>query len=158
MEKPPITLIYPTYVIEYAEIDDSIEYMNRRNLNVNGEWLGAVPRLAICEDIDSGDFFLAHCGENWELLCGVESHNSIEESKQNAEKHYRGVHKMWKKTGYTIEDVKKIFEKEREEMKCSFCGKSHFDGEFTKLIGGKNAKICDKCILAFSKEIDTKGS
>lgn len=157
MKKPPVTLCYPTYVIEYAEIDDSVEYMDRRNLNVGGEWLGAVPKLAICEDIHSGEFHLAHCDDDWRALCFVESHKTIKESKENAEKHYRGIHKKWTKTNYKKTDAEKIFEKEKEKFRCSFCGKSHYDHEFSSLFTGKNANICDECVDAFSKELNVKG-
>ncbi len=155
MKKPPVSLCYPTYVIEYAVIDDEVEYMNRGNLNVGGKWLGAVPLLAICKDIYSKKYFLAHCSKKWQLECMVEDHMTIEESKANAEKHYKGVGSKWKKTKFKKKEAKHIFEKAKQEMKCSFCGKSHFDHEFTSLFEGKKAKICNKCVLSFSKELSS---
>lgn len=158
MDKPPITLCYPSYVVEYAIVDDTVEYMNRRNLNVGGEWLGAVPKLAICKDIESKELYLAHCNDDWDILCYVESHKTIEESKENAEKHYRGIGKKWIQTNYKESDALEVFEKEKEKMRCSFCGKSHFDHEFQSLICGEKANICDVCVENFSKELREKGS
>lgn len=158
MKKPPITLCYPSYVVEYAVVDDTVEYMNRRNLNVGGEWLGAVPKLAICKDIESNEFYLAHCDDDWDVLCFVESHKTIDESKDNAEKHYRGIRAKWKKTNYMEADAVAIFDEEREKMRCSFCGKSHYDDEFKTLISGEKANICNLCIEDFGKKLNDEDS
>lgn len=152
MKKPPVSLCYPTYVVEYAKVDDTVEFMNRGNLNVGGEWLGAVPKLAICKDIKSNEFFLAHCDSDWQMLCMVENHATIEETKANAEKHYKGISKRWIKTNYKKKKAKQLFDKVKEKMKCSFCGKSHYDDKFSSLICGKNANICNVCVDSISKE------
>ena len=158
MNKPPISLCYPTYVVEYAIIDSSVEFMNRGNLNVGGEWLGSVPRLAICKDTENNNYYLAHCANNWELMCMVEEHATLEKSKANAEKHYKGISNKWVKTSYKKKEARQVFRKEREEMKCSFCGKSHYDHDFESLIFGNDAKICDKCLIGFSKQLSSNES
>ena len=158
MKHPPISLSYPSYVIEFAVVDETVEYMNRKNLNVGGEWLEAVPKLAICYDIEREEYFLAHCDEGWEVLCLVESHKTIAESKINAEKHYRGLNAKWIKTNYKKSEAIKLFEEEKESMKCSFCGRSHYDHEFSELIAGDAAKICNLCVEKFSQELEDDGS
>jgi len=85
----------------------------------------------------------------------VEEHATREESRANAEKHYKGINRKWIKTDYKKKNAKKLFNKEKEEMKCSFCGNSHYDHEFTSLICGKEEKICDKCVKRFSEELSS---
>lgn len=149
MDKPPLSLCYPSYVIEYAIIDDTIEYKHRNNLNVGGKWVSAVPKLAICKDTESGEYYLAHCNKDWELECYVECHKSIEESKENAEKHYQGINGKWVETNYNEADALQLFEEEKESMRCSFCGKSHYDEVFSSIVTGENANICNLCIESF---------
>ena len=48
MEAPPPVLA-GLYVVEYAEADTSIVFEQRRTLNVDGQWLGRLPCLAICQ-------------------------------------------------------------------------------------------------------------
>lgn len=158
MERPPVALCYPTYVIEYAVVDDAVKYMNRRNLNVGGEWLGAVPKLAICRDIEKDGYCLAHCNDKWDVLCAVETRETIEEVKATAEKHYHGIGEKWMATGYKKSDAVKIYEQEKDEMRCSFCGRSHYSSSFTGLIKGKGANICNICVQEFGKEINENGS
>jgi len=158
MSKPPITLCHPSYVVEYAVVDNSVKYTDRKNLNVGGKWLGAVPKLAICKNIENEEYTLAHCDDDWDLLCFVESHKTIDESKKNAEKHYNGINEKWIKTDYMEAQALEIFSQEKEKMKCSFCGASHYDGIFTSLVTGKDANICNACIQSISKDLGYEGS
>ena len=103
-------------------------------------------------------YFLAHCDNEWEMECFVEEHNTINESKKNAERHYPGINKKWIKTDFKESEAKIIFEKEREKMKCSFCGKSHYDHDFINLITGENANICNICVEEFYKGFHENGS
>jgi len=152
MNKPPVTIFYPSYVVEYASTTDhSITYKNRRNATVDGKCLEDVPKLAICLNIETQKYTLAHCSTDWELLCGVESHKTIEETKQCAEHHYAGVTSQWVKTGFKQEDAIKTFDKERQETTCSFCGKNSYDQHFSSLVTGKNAKICNICVNELKK-------
>ena len=32
MDKPPISLFIPSYVVEYAVVDSTVKYMNKKNL------------------------------------------------------------------------------------------------------------------------------
>ena len=157
MKKPPVTLCYLSYVIEYAVVDNTVEYMNRRNLNVGGKWLGAVPKLAICKDIKTKEYFLAHCNKDWDVLCMIETHKTLKESKDNAEKHYRGINKKWIKTNYKKSDAVSVFEKEKKEFTCSFCGKNHYEHEFDQIYCGKSANICNLCVKKFSVMLNENG-
>jgi hypothetical protein len=158
MEKPPVTLFYPSYVVEYAVVDSTVTFMDKKTLNVGGEWLGEVPYLAICKNIKTSEFHLSHCSSEWEDLCSVETEDTLEKIKKVAEKHYKGISSKWIPTAYKESDANVIFEKEKEDMKCSFCGKSHYDGAFTSLIKGENASICNVCVKSFSKEFEDEDS
>ena len=147
MNKPPITLFHPSYVIEYASTTDSaINFTDMHNLNVNSQLLGVVPKLAICLDIEINKYVLAHCSTDWDVLSGVESRDTIEAIKLCAEKHYTGISTQWIKTHYKKEGALNAFDEKRKETTCSFCGKNSYDQHFSSLVAGKNAKICNICV------------
>ena len=152
MDKPPVTLFYPSYVVHYAVVDSTVTYMDRRTLNVGGKWLGAVSKLAICKNIKTAEFHLSHCSSEWEDLCAVEREGTLEEIQKVAEKHYKGISDKWAPTNYTESDAVKIFEEEKEKVKCSFCGKSPYDEGITGMIAGESANICNVCIVSFAEE------
>ena len=153
MKKPPITLSYPTFVVEFAIVDSTVKFNDRKTLNVGGEWLGKVPKLAICKDIESSEYHLSHCSDDWDDLCSVQTGKSIEDVKNIAERHYQGINTKWIKTNYNQADAIAIFKEEEDRWRCSFCGKSHYDLNTGSIISGENAKICSECIEQFAKDI-----
>lgn len=153
MDKPPISLFIPSYVVEYAIVDSTVKYMNKKNLWAGDEWLGAVPKLAISKDIETSEFRLSHCNEEWEDLCAVQSAMTIEEIKEIAEKHYQGINKKWIQTDYNESDAIALIEEEKEMSMCSFCGRSPWDEEMQKMIINEKARICGRCIKSFYNEI-----
>ena len=161
MDKPPISLSYPMFVVEYAIVDHSVHFIDRKTLSVGGEWLGEVPALAISKDVSTGDFHLCHCDSEWKDLCAVQSASTIEEIKEQAERHYLGVGEKWTQTGYSQTDAEAIFDEMREEDKCSFCSESwwdwHLPGQDRKMIVSEHAKICSDCVMRFSKELSSSG-
>ena len=131
----------------FAEIDSSVKFMNRKNLNVGGEWLGEVPKLAICKNIEERDYRLVHCDNDWNHLCGVETRESIQEIKDVAEKHYNGINSKWIETNFHESSAKDIIEKELEKTLCSFCDKNPYGAdEPLQMFVGKKAQICSKCV------------
>ncbi len=155
MDKPPISLFYPSYVVEYALVDSTVTYIDRKVLNVDGKWLGKVPQLAICRDIETNEYQLAHCNEEWECLCAVELEKTIHELQKVAEKHYRGINNAgWFKTEYTEEQAVALFDEVKKESQCSFCGRSPYDSEIKSMVGDK-VRICDKCIRSFYEVLDS---
>jgi hypothetical protein len=158
MNKPPLSLYYPAYVVEYANVDSTVKFIDRRTLNVGGEWLGAVPKLAICRNIETFEFELSHCSGDWESLCSVQTAATIEAIKEVAEKHYRGIGAKWVETHYKESDAIALFESAKEAEKCSFCGKSHYDTDIHNMIVGEKARICDSCVRAFYQELENGDS
>ena len=159
MDKPPISINLSSLTLMYAIVDESIKFMNRQNLNVDGEWLGAVPKLAIGKVIDGDDYSLIHCDEQWNCLCSVESRDSIEEIKKVAEKHYMGISSKWIDTNFEESAAKKIIEEEFEKSCCSFCGESQYESaEGTSLFVSEKAQICMKCVKLIHKINNEKSS
>lgn len=158
MEKPPVTLFYPSYVVQYAVVDSTVTFVDQKTLNVGGEWLEEVPHLAICMNTETSEYHLSHCSSDWESLCAVQTAATIQEIKNTAARHYQGIRDKWVKTTYTEEEALVIFEEEKEKMRCSFCGKSHFDEGVTGMVTGENANICNACVRAFAEEFSDEDS
>ncbi len=161
MGKPPLVLFYPSYVIEYADVDDSIVYVENKSINVGGEWLGKVPRLAICFHLETQKFHLAHCDMEWELITAIIERDSVSEVKAYAEKYYNGISKCWLKTDYSKTDAIKECDEaalEFDEHNCSFCKKSPFIEDIGVIIASDEANICLSCIKDFYHREVTNGS
>lgn len=158
MDIPPISLWFPSYVLEYAVVGAEVVFKDRRTLSVGGEWLGEVPKLAISRNLETQEYHLNHCNEDWESLCSVESRATIDEIRHLAEKHYQGITDHWTETEYSEADAAIVLERAKDEKRCSFCGRSAYDDEIKKLIVGANAKICNKCVDSFSQEQENEGS
>ncbi len=153
MNRPEIILSYPSFVVEFAIVDSSVTYTDRGNLNVGGEWLGEVPKLAICKEYAKETYFLAHCDNDWNILCLVEERQTIAGIKEIAESHYRGIKAKWIKTGYLESDAIDLYEKEKIENSCSFCSKNIYDDDLKQMIFGNKVKICDQCVSSFHEEM-----
>jgi len=152
MDKPPISLFIPSYVVEYAVVDSSVTFFDRRTLNVGGEWLGAVPQLAICKNVETSEYHLSHCNSDWEPLCAVQTAKTIEEIKEIAEWHYQGISAKWIPTNYEEDEVLKLLEEEREQWRCSFCRRSRSDEGVTGMFCSEYATICNLCVKAFAED------
>ena len=72
----------------------SFRLENRKALYVNGELLGAVPKLAICQNPDESEVMVFHCDGYWNVL-GVSGHISVLEALQKVELSYRGLLQKW---------------------------------------------------------------
>ena len=158
MDEPPVTISHPSYVVAYALVDSTVIFIDRKTLNVGGEWLGEVPKLAICKNIETAEFHLSHCSNEWDDLCAVQTSKTIEGIKSIAEKHYRGIDNKWIATNYNEIDAIEIFEEEKEKFRCSFCGKSHYDEDITSIATSETANICNICIKSYYEAITNENS
>ncbi len=153
---PPLSLAYPTFVLEYAVVDVSVEYTGRQKLNVNGEWLGEVPKLAITKNYKTGKYHLSHCNEEWDELCSVQSRGSVREIKTLAAERYRGIDSKWRQTGYEMTDAIAAHEQEKIEYGCSFCGKSPYEGEMLGFVRSEKANICSECLKYYAEKLNER--
>jgi hypothetical protein len=130
-------------VLEYAVLNDRVEYSGHSLLFVDGKEVGPVPRIAICQSLNNPDIVLLHCDNDWNVL-GAGIFNSAGEAKSRAEKTYPGVATCWIKSHFTNEQVSKHLEEIWNGLHCVFCGKMPYEVE--RLIEKSGVGICDSCI------------
>ena len=152
MDVPP-PYIYDLYVVEYALVDDSIVFEQCRTLNVDGEWLGRVPCLAICQDFDTLEYSIQHCAADWELLGVATGYESVEKVKERVERSYHGIRAKWIRAETTFEDARALYEADLRADSCSFCGRTPFEMRRMVATEDHSARICDDCIDRYYKLI-----
>jgi len=111
-------------VLEYAIVDETVEYTGRLHLYANDERIGSVPRLAICEHLVNADLLLVHCDEEWEVLA-VQAWNgpaasptsSVDDIKRRAEDFYRGISAKWIALGASLEEAKAYYEDRERKLR-----------------------------------------
>ena len=143
------------HAIEYAIADDGVRFEQRHTLNVDGEWLGAVPRLAICQNFDETQFMVFHCDAEWNVLGVAAGYNSVTEAKSSTERSYHGLSEKWMQTGHTREAAEKYVADRFKGWECSFCGR--LPPQYEHLVGDK-VRICNHCIDEFHQEIHQGGN
>jgi hypothetical protein len=139
-------------VLAYALIDKSVVYSEQGSFYVDGKLLGPVPRLAICQYIDSTEILILHCDNDWNSLGAQGAHTSIRAAKATMEKSYRGLMGKWVDTSITEAEARAFLEKEFSDKKCSFCGRWPIHVE--QMIGD-TVRICNICIKEFYNLIYT---
>lgn len=133
-------------VLAYAIVDASVTYKELDIFFVDGKLLGAVPRLAICQNIDEKEIMVFHCDNEWNVLGAAGGNNSVKEAKRWIERSYKGIMSKWVDTTATKDEAIAYLDKEFSYKKCSFCGKWPIDVE---LMIGKDICICNYCIDEF---------
>jgi hypothetical protein len=149
MKKPPPALDC-AHVIEFAIVDDTVVFEQRNTLNVGDEWLGCVPRLAVCRNLDETEYMVFHCNENWEVLGVAAGYSSVVQAKKRTERSYHGLAAKWVATGYTSAEVFEYVEVQFVDQKCSFCGRTPL--QFRAVVGD-TVRICNHCIDSFHEII-----
>ena len=93
--EPPFVL-GSARVVVFAILDESVTFTGKITVYVNGELLGQVPRLAVCENlVQDDDFLLYYCDEGWNVL-GISAFPSAEAAMRKAERGYIGVTEKWR--------------------------------------------------------------
>ncbi|MDH5181910.1 MAG: ClpX C4-type zinc finger protein [Gammaproteobacteria bacterium] len=140
-ENPP-AIFANARLLVHAIIDDSVTYTGCSTLYVDGKLLGAVPRLAICQDLYNENILLFFCNDQWESL-GVTNHSSLRDAQERAEREYKGVTGKWIEANISDEEIEKYFA-HHTAMRCSFCGKR--PEEIEQMFQSYNACICNECV------------
>ena len=157
MKNQPPPMLDSAKVLKYALVASSVQFTGRLCLYVNGKLLGKVPNLAICQNYKAKDYLLFFCNAKWKVL-GVAGYKTIKETKEKAERAYKGITKKW----ITIArpNVFKDWPGDLGPV-CSFCGKTIFEG-LQQIYGRDNAFICNECIKRyhdlFEKEQKNSGA
>ncbi len=152
-EPPPV--LHGARVREYALLDNSVRYSGHSSLFVDGEELGPVPCLAICQSSNDIEVFLMHCATDWSIL-GVAEYPSIADAKNRAEHVYAGSSKLWIEAPTTAEEAVEYLETNQSIPRCSFCGKG--PDEIEQLVSKNQANICNLCITEFHEMLNDESS
>lgn len=144
---PPV--IGSARVLAYATVDDTISFTGQQSLDVDGKPLGAVPCIALCEDIhhEQAGFFVAYCDENWEAI-GIVPTTDPESALRQVEHYYRGISQRWTHTTVTVQQAREWIAHDSPKEVCSFCGRLSF--EVARLVHGRDATICNLCLDALN--------
>jgi hypothetical protein len=145
---PPV--IAGTYVVSYAYADQSVNFVQRNTLSVNGEWLGRVPYLAICQDFESLEYFVQHCDETWEPLGIAGGYRTVEEARRAIERSYNGITSKWIDSTTTKDAALAHHRADLKAASCSFCGRNPL--EVSSMIGDE-VRICNYCVESFHKAL-----
>lgn len=157
MTPPPV--LDSARVLEYAAVDRSVTFTGKLHLIVGGKRLGAVPHLAICQDLHTDDLMLFHCDEAWEVV-GVQAWNgpgakpvaSVQDVKERAEQFYAGLSAKWTAHAASREEALAYHEQQIGKHRCSFCNRSMHEIRFL-VAGSSGARICDLCVDKLHGEI-----
>jgi len=132
-------------VIAYAFVDKSVTWTGRQVLYVDGELLGQVPRLALCQNLSASltDILLFHCDDEWQVL-GSSVGATLEAAMDQAELAYRGISSIWIHTDISVEEADQWIRSNHPDAVCAFCDKlaTETDGMF---YAGR-AAICYSCV------------
>ena len=143
--KPP-PVLDGCRVLAYAFVDRDVQYSGHSHLYVDGNELGPVPRLAICQGLDDEDVLLLHCSARWRSL-GAASYATVGEAKARAARIYRGA--SWVKSGVSKREAATYLKKQWKGCACSFCGRGPDDVRW--IVQRNRARICDICVKAFNE-------
>jgi len=143
---PPPSVLAGAYVVAYARIDDSVHFVQRQTLSVDGQWLGRVPCLAICEDFESVEILVQHCDESWEPQGVSAGYRSVTEAQQRTELSYHGISSKWVLASISKVDAHAHYLAQLQNDSCSFCGRT--PPQVTTLFGAE-ARICNHCVESF---------
>lgn len=142
-------------VLEYATLDHRVTYAGHSYLFVDGEELGPVPCLAICQP-DGDEVLLLHCDAEWHEL-GVAAYASVAQAKRRAERIYPGVGACWLAANVVPAQADHHLRLASAGGPCSFCGRR--PEQVVQLVEGRAsdqgmpAWICDGCVARFHDQL-----
>lgn len=132
----------------YAILDKSVGYTSGHGLQyVDGEDIGKVPFLAICQSRVPSEVLLNFCEKGWNSVA-VSVHDSPENAKRRAERIYPGSSSCWMEARVSDAEVERYLDKMYKDFRCSFCGKRG-DLVGQMFAGNSDAQICNECVEEF---------
>jgi hypothetical protein len=87
----PAPVLGGLYVVAYAHVDESVQFEQTYTLSVDGQWLGAVPTLAICQEFDKREYAIQYCTNEWEPVGIAAGYASRDEAMRRIERSYHGI-------------------------------------------------------------------
>jgi hypothetical protein len=147
---PAPSILAGTYVVAYAHAGESVTFVQRKNLSVEGEWLGRVPCIAICENFETSEFMIQYCDESWDTLGIGAGLKTVDEAKSRAELSYVGISSRWRDSAVSKSEAFIAYKAELAQEFCSFCGRTPPEID---MMFGADARICNYCVRSFNKEL-----
>ena len=149
---PPPPVLDFARLIAWAVVDSSVRWTGRQKLFVGDKNLGAVPRLAICQNVSGPltDVLLFHCNDEWDVL-GVSGAKSHEEVRQMAERAYEGINAKWQEVNTSSAEAEAWIRKHQPTYLCAFCGK--LPTEMANFFHSEHAAICADCVQEMHRQI-----
>ncbi len=145
---PPPPAIASDRLLHYAILDGSVGFSSGHGLLfVDGEELGRVPLLAICQARNRSEVVLYFCEKGWNSIA-VSVHDSVGSAKRKAERIYPGSSARWTEADVSEAEVSRYLDKLYKDFRCSFCGKRG-DQAGQMFAGHGAAQICDECVAEF---------
>ncbi len=148
LSTPPL-LLASERVLAYAVLGHDAPYIERQTNYVNGELLGAVPCIALTENLFSGALNIMSCDERWNVLGVGPQVTSLAEAKQKMERAYPGSSVKWTRTKTNKTEAKRRLREANQPFICSFCGR--LPQQVQSVTMGKGACICNICIAAITE-------
>jgi hypothetical protein len=145
---PPV--LAGTYVVSYAHADSSVTFVQQNTLAVDGEWLGRVPCLAICQDFESSEYLVQHCDADWQPFGIVAGYKTAEAAKQRLERSYVGITSKWIEGTATKTEALALYRAELGASICSFCGRNRL---VVTSMFGDDVRICNHCVEDFYESL-----
>lgn len=151
IHQPPPILDHAR-VLEYAAVDASVKHTGRISVFVGGKELGAVPRLAICQNLgENPETFLFYCDNDWNVL-GAGAYPSVAVARERAESAYAGISAKWQASSFSLEEAEQFLSESWGDNRCAFCGKT--PNQVHALVEGRTgAKICDLCVTELQRTL-----
>jgi hypothetical protein len=127
---PPL-ILHTSRVLWHATLRKPATYSGHSYLFVNGEEVGPVPRLAICENLARREagVLVMHCGPRWSVL-GVSGYESVLVARTRISRIYPGVEKLWiRATASKRQAMTYLNEVVWQGKRCVFCGRRPYEVE-----------------------------
>ena len=149
---PPPPVLDFARLIAWAVVDGSVRWTGKQKLFVGDKLLGAVPRLAICQNVSGPltDVLLFHCNDDWEVL-GVSGAKSQDEVRQIAERAYEGISTKWQEVNVSASEAESWIRENQPIFVCAFCGK--LPTEMTSFFHSEKAAICADCVQDMYRQV-----
>lgn len=154
MSSPPPTLDCAR-VLEYAVADESVAFEQRYTLNVDGEWVGRVAKLAICQSLNEQELLVFHCTDAWDVVGVAAGYETVDEAKERLECSYHGLASKWQPAGYSRGEAEAYVADQLKDQECSFCGRTPLQ---FRSVAGDTVRICNHCVDEFHELMHSKAS
>ena len=158
MVTPPPPELGGAHVLEYAMVDETVRFTGRLHLYVGETRLGSVPRLALGEDLKTGEIMLLHCDDDWEIIA-IQPLGKIEAdrtaalaaARERVEEYYEGISRLWVEHGSSSDEAVSC----DQIGQCSFCLRCVHDFE-SAIEGPGGVRICNICLREATETLEMK--